>query len=149
MQDQPTSANDKASASGIEPTVKLYVRLKNIAALSKLKVHRINLMSQHTDTEHFSFRLLREHCQKDVRAIDAGLLELTKDEPLRGYVDVFNFQKIAGWVQCFIAKDGVRCFFYERLGCLLGRLLGCGQNRSQIALCFGRRCSIWDRSSAS
>jgi hypothetical protein len=36
---------------------------------------------------------------KDIRAIDAGLLELTKDEPLRGNVDVFSFQRIAGWAQ--------------------------------------------------
>jgi hypothetical protein len=99
MQDQLTFSSEKESESGIASTVKLCVRLKNIAALSKLKVHRLKLMSQHTDTEHFSFRPLHEHCQRDIRAIDAGLHELLKNEPLRGNVDVVSFQKIAGWAQ--------------------------------------------------
>jgi hypothetical protein len=92
-------ASEKESESGIASTVKLWVRLKNVSALSKLKVHRLKLMSQHADTEHFSFRPLHEHCQKDIRAIDAGLLELLKNEPLRGNVDVFSFKRIAGWAQ--------------------------------------------------
>jgi hypothetical protein len=99
MQDQPTLASEKESEGGIASTVKLYVRLKNISALSKLKVHRLELMSQHADTEHFSFRPFHEHCQKDISAIDAGLHELLKNEPLRGNVDVFSFKRIAGWAQ--------------------------------------------------
>ena len=99
MQNQPILATEKESESGIASAVQLYVRLKNIAALSKLKVHCLKLMSQHTDTEAFNFRLLRERCQQDIRAIDAGIRELAKDEPLRGNVDVFSFPKIAGWAQ--------------------------------------------------
>ena len=56
-------------------------------------------MSQHTDTEAFNFKLFRQHCQKDIKAIDAGIRTLTANEPLRGNVDVFSFLKIAGWAQ--------------------------------------------------
>jgi hypothetical protein len=102
MQRQAIGAADEESTSGIKSTVQLYVRLENTVALSELRelrVNRLKFLSQCADTEQFSFSLLREHCQKDIRAIDAGLLELAKDEPLRGHVDVFSFQKIAGWAQ--------------------------------------------------
>jgi hypothetical protein len=102
MQDQPATDKQSTIERSIESTVQLYVRLKNIAALSELRelrVNRLKFLLQCADTEQFSFSLLREHCQKDIRAIDAGLLELAKDEPLRGHVGVFSFQKIAGWAQ--------------------------------------------------
>jgi hypothetical protein len=99
MLDQPIFATKEELESGIASTVQIYVRLKDISALSKLKVQRLKLMTQHRDTEAFNFGLLRERCQKDIRAIDAGIRELAKDEPLRGNVDVFSFPKIAGWAQ--------------------------------------------------
>jgi hypothetical protein len=104
MQHQPILATDKQSTieRGIESTVQLYVRLENLAALSELRelrVNRLKFLSQSADTEQFSFSLLRDHCQKDITAIDAGTSELLKGESLRGHVDVFSFQKIAGWAQ--------------------------------------------------
>ena len=38
-QNQPILATEKDLKSGITSTVQLYVRLKNLSALSKLKVH--------------------------------------------------------------------------------------------------------------
>jgi hypothetical protein len=104
MQHQPILATDKQSTieRDIESTVQLYVRLENIAALSELRelrVDRLNFLSQCADTEQFSFSLLRDHCQKDITAIDAGIRELLKGEPSRGNVDVFSIKRIAGWAQ--------------------------------------------------
>ena len=62
-------------------------------------MNRLKFLSQYADTEQFSFSRLRDHCQTDIRAIDAELVELTKDEALRGNVDVFSFKRIAGWAQ--------------------------------------------------
>ena len=42
---------------------------------------------------------MRENCQKDIAAIDAGIRELLKREPTRGYVDVWSPEIISGWVQ--------------------------------------------------
>jgi hypothetical protein len=102
MQDQPIVAIEEESESGIASTVQLYVRLKNIAALSELRelrVNRLKFLSQCADTEQFSFSLLGEHCQKDITAIDAGIRELMKKEPLRAFVDAFSLERIAGWAQ--------------------------------------------------
>jgi hypothetical protein len=92
-------SSEKQPAGGIEATVKLYVQLGNLFALSEQKVHRLKLMSQHNDTADFSFRLLLDHCQKDIAAIDAGIRELLKRAPCRGYVEVCGPEKIAGWAQ--------------------------------------------------
>ena len=102
MQHRPTLAINEGSASGIEAAVQLYVRLENIAALSELRelrVNRLKFLSQYADTEQFSFSLLRDHCQKEITAIDAGISELLKGEPSRGNVDVYSFRMIAGWAQ--------------------------------------------------
>jgi hypothetical protein len=104
MQDQPILATDKQSTieRGIESLVQLYVRLENIAGLSELKelrVNRLKFLSQDADTEQFSFSLLRDQCEKEITAIDAGISELLKGEPSRGHVDVCSSDKIAGWVQ--------------------------------------------------
>jgi hypothetical protein len=102
MQDQPIVATEKESESGIASTVQLYVRLKNIAALSELRelrVDRLKFLSQYADTEEFSFSLLRDHCQNDITAIDAGISELLKGVPSRGHVDAFSIKRIAGWAQ--------------------------------------------------
>ena len=64
MQYQPILGTEKESESGIASTVRLYVRLKNISALSKMKVQRLEWISQHTDTEAFDSTLFREHCQR-------------------------------------------------------------------------------------
>jgi hypothetical protein len=101
MRDQPIWATDEQSTiqCGIDSTVQLYVRLENIAALSELRLHRLGLISQCTDTEQFRFNLLHDDCQKDIRAIDAGIRELLKREPSRGCVDCYSLDKIAGWAQ--------------------------------------------------
>ena len=76
MEERSISPINELPASGIEAIVKLYVQLGNIFALSELKVHRLRLMSQHTESSDFSFKLVRENCQKDIAAIDAGIREL-------------------------------------------------------------------------
>ena len=99
---QPILAADEQSKIAIESTVQLYVGLENIAALSELRelrVNRLKFLSQDADTEQFSFSLLRDHCRKDIRAIDAGIGELFKKEPSRGHVDVCSLDKIAGRAQ--------------------------------------------------
>jgi hypothetical protein len=99
MQERLSSSAEKQPTGGIEAIVKLYVQLGNIFALSEQKVHRLRMMSQHTDSGDFSFRYVRENCQKDIAAIDAGIRELLKREPTRGYVDVCSPEIITGWVQ--------------------------------------------------
>ena len=99
MQERSSSSAEKQPTSGIEAIVKLYVQLGNVFALSEQKVYRLRLMSQHTDSSDFSFRLLRQHCQKDIAAIDAGIRELLKREPTRGYVDICSPEIISGWAQ--------------------------------------------------
>jgi hypothetical protein len=99
MEEQPISPTEKQPPSAIEAIVKLYVRLGNILALSEQKLHRVRLMSLHNDSNDFSFRLLREDCQNDIATIDAGIRELLKREPTRGYVDVCSPERVAGWAQ--------------------------------------------------
>ena len=50
MQERLSSSAEKQPTSGIEAIVKLYVQLGNIVALSEQKVHRLRMMSQHTDS---------------------------------------------------------------------------------------------------
>lgn len=92
-------SSQRQSASGIEATVKLYVRLGNMSALTEQKLHRLKLLTEHKDITGFSFGLLREHCERDIVAIDAGIRELLKQEPTRGYVDVCTPERISGWAQ--------------------------------------------------
>ncbi len=99
MQESSTHPTQEQSGTGIEATVKLYVKLGNIVALSEQKIHRLKLLSQHKDTSDFSLRVLSEHFQKDIAAIDVGIRELLKREPPRGFVDICTAEKIAGWAQ--------------------------------------------------
>ena len=99
MEERSISRTDEQAASGIEAIVKLYVQLGNLLALSEQKLHRQRLMSQHTQSSDFSFKLMRENCQRDIAAIDAGIRELLKREPTRGHVDVCSPETIAGWAQ--------------------------------------------------
>jgi hypothetical protein len=87
------------SGSGIEAAVKLYVRLGNMSALTQQKLHRLKLIARYKDTDTWSFKLLREQCERDVLAIDAGIRELLAQEPARGYVDVCSPERISGWAQ--------------------------------------------------
>lgn len=99
METPTISSSDEQRASGIEAIVRLYVQLGNLLALSEQKVHRQTLMSRHTQSSDFSFKLMREDCQRDITVIDAGIRELLKREPTRGYVDLCSPEKIAGWAQ--------------------------------------------------
>ena len=99
MEESATSSTEEQHTSGIDATVKLYVRLGNLLALSDQKVHRLNLLSQHNGTTDFGLKLLRESCQKDIAAIDAGIRALLKQEPTRGYVDVCKPDMVSGWAQ--------------------------------------------------
>jgi hypothetical protein len=96
---EESSTSQRQSASGIEATVKLYVRLGNMSALTEQKLHRLKLLAEHKDITGFSFGLLREHCERDIVAIDAGIRELLKQEATRGYVDVCTPERISGWAQ--------------------------------------------------
>ncbi len=87
-------------ASGIEAIVKLYVKLGNLVALSKQKIHRLKLLAQHENRgSEFSIELLRKDCQNDIAAIDAGIRELLQREDSRGHVDMCSPERIAGWAQ--------------------------------------------------
>jgi hypothetical protein len=102
MQNQRILDTEKESESGIASAVQLYVRLKNIAALSELRelrVNRLKFLSHNVDAEQFRFSLLRDQCQKEITTIDAGIRELMKKEPSRGFVDIFSLERIAGWAQ--------------------------------------------------
>ena len=57
--------------------MKLYVRLGNMSALTEQKLHRLKLLTEHKDITGFSFGLLREHCERDIVAIDAGIREFS------------------------------------------------------------------------
>ena len=70
-----------------------------MSALTEQKLHRLKLLAQHKDSSEFSFVLLREHCERDILAIDAGIRELLQQEPTRGYVDVYTPDRISGWAQ--------------------------------------------------
>ena len=85
--------------SGIEAIVTLYVRLGNMSALTAQKLHRLKLLAQYKDAGEFNFGLLRQHCERDIAAIDAGLRELLKREASRGHVDVYSPERIVGWAQ--------------------------------------------------
>lgn len=98
MEESSNSIATEKSASGIQATVKLYVKLGNISALVEQKLHRLKLLGRHEDTSKFDFRL-REGCQKDIAAIDAGIRELLKREVCRGHIDVCTSKKITGWAQ--------------------------------------------------
>jgi hypothetical protein len=98
MQEGATSCSEEQPTSGIDATVKLYVRLGNIISLSELKVHRLKLLAQHKDTGDFGSRLVQD-CQKDIAAIDTGIRDILKREPCRGHVDACTPDKIAGWAQ--------------------------------------------------
>jgi hypothetical protein len=99
MEETSMSSSEQRPASGIEATVKLYVRLGNMSALTEQKLHRLKLLAQYKDAGEFSFGLLREHCERDIAAIDAGIRELLKREPSRGHVDVYTPERIVGWAQ--------------------------------------------------
>jgi hypothetical protein len=99
MEKSSISPGEQRPASGIEATVRLYVRLGNMSALTEQKLHRLKLLTQHKDSGDFSFLLLREHCERDISAIDAGIRELLQREPSRGYVDVYTPERISGWAQ--------------------------------------------------
>jgi hypothetical protein len=99
MAESSTSPAKQQSGGGIEPTVKLYVRLGNMSALTEQKLHRLKLLAEYKDTSEFSFRLLREQCERDIGAIDAGIRELLEREPTRGHVDVRTPERISGWAQ--------------------------------------------------
>lgn len=93
------SSDEQRPTGGIEAAVRLYVRLGNMSALTEQKLHRLKLLTQHKDSSEFSFMLLREHCERDILAIDAGIRELLQREPTRGYVDVYTPERISGWAQ--------------------------------------------------
>jgi hypothetical protein len=97
MEKGSSSPGEQLPASGIEASVRLYVRLGNMSALTAQKLHRLNLLTQHKDRSEFV--LLREHCERDILAIDAGIRELLQREPTRGYVDVYTPDRISGWAQ--------------------------------------------------
>ena len=99
MEKTSPSPGEQRPASGIEASVRLYVRLGNMSALTEQKLHRLKLLAQHKDSSEFSFVLLREHCERDILAIDAGIRELLQQEPTRGYVDVYTPDRISGWAQ--------------------------------------------------
>jgi hypothetical protein len=101
MEQSPVSLAEQRSGSGIEATIKLYVRLGNMPALTEQKLHRLKLLSQYKDkdTDTFNFRLLRERCEQDLSAINAGIRELLKHESTRGYLDVCTPERISGWTQ--------------------------------------------------
>jgi hypothetical protein len=83
--------------TGIQHIVELYVRLEDLVALSKLKAHRETLLARCADTEHFA--LWREHCRRDIVTIDAGISELIGKAQVRGHVDTFRPNMVAGWAQ--------------------------------------------------
>jgi hypothetical protein len=93
------STSQRQSTSGIEATVKLYVRLGNLSALTNQKLHRLKLLAERNDIAGFSFNLLREDCERDIAAIDAGIREVLRQETTRGYVDVCTPERISGWAQ--------------------------------------------------
>jgi hypothetical protein len=99
MEKTSSSPGEQHPASGIEASVRLYVRLGDISALTEQKLHRLKLLAQHKDSSEFNFELLREHCERDILAIDAGIRELLQREPTRGYVDVYTPERISGWAQ--------------------------------------------------
>jgi hypothetical protein len=96
-----TSLDEQLSGNGIEAAIKLYVRLGNISALTDQKLHRSKLLAQYKDkdSDAFNFRLLRERCEQDLSAINAGIRELLKHETTRGYLDVCTPERISGWTQ--------------------------------------------------
>jgi hypothetical protein len=96
MEESPTSY---PARSGIEATVKLFVRLGNLSAITEQKLHRLKLLAGYKDTSNWSFKLQREHCERDIEAIDAGIRELLAREPVRGYLDVCTAERISGWAQ--------------------------------------------------
>jgi hypothetical protein len=87
--------------SGIQSIVDTYVRLRRIDALTSLRAHRQKLLAGASDTSDFNFAVAREHFQRDIAAIDAGLNRAMtqSDWSIRGAMDPLNEKEITGWVQ--------------------------------------------------
>ncbi|MBK5652395.1 MAG: hypothetical protein I4N50_12180, partial [Rhizobium sp.] len=60
-----------------------------------MKAHRLSLLDQCVDTEHFSFDVTRSTYQSDLEVIEAGMESLYGE--ISGHVDAFNENRIAGW----------------------------------------------------
>ncbi|AUC97973.1 MULTISPECIES: hypothetical protein [Bradyrhizobium] len=80
---------------GIEAIVGVYVRLGELDTLERMKAHRLSLLDQCVDTEHFSFDVTRSTYQSDLEVIEAGMESLYGE--ISGHVDAFNENRIAGW----------------------------------------------------
>jgi hypothetical protein len=88
-------------AGGIQSIVDTYVRLLRVDALTSLRVHRQNLLAGASDRSHFNFAVIREHYERDIAIIDAGLNRVMtrEDWSIRGAMDPLSETEIAGWVQ--------------------------------------------------
>jgi hypothetical protein len=87
--------------SGIQSIVDTYVKLGRIDALTSLRAHRRKLLAAASDRSHFNFAVVREHYQRDIAVIDAGLNRVMPqtDWAIRGAMDPLGETEIAGWVQ--------------------------------------------------
>jgi hypothetical protein len=82
--------------SGIQSIVDTYVRLRRIDALASLRAHRRKLLAAAIDRSHFNFAVAREHYQRDIAVIDAGLNRVMtqKDWSIRGAMDPLSDKEI-------------------------------------------------------
>jgi hypothetical protein len=87
--------------SGIQSIVDTYVKLRRIDALTSLRAHRRKLLAAASDRSHFNFAVTREHYQRDIAAIEAGLNRVMPqtDWAIRGAMDPLGETEITGWVQ--------------------------------------------------
>jgi len=87
--------------SGIQSIVDTYVKLRRIDALTSLRAHRRKLLAEASDRSHFNFAVAREHYQRDIAVIDAGLNRVLpqNDWTIRGAMDPLSEKEIMGWVQ--------------------------------------------------
>jgi hypothetical protein len=87
--------------SGIQSIVDTYVKLRRIDALTSLRAHRQKLLAAASDRSHFNFAVAREHYQRDIAVIDAGLNRVMPqtDWTIRGAMDPLGEKEITGWVQ--------------------------------------------------
>jgi len=87
--------------SGIQSIVDAYVKLGRIDALTSLRVHRQKLLAGACDRSHFDFSVPREHYERDIAVIDAGLNRVMPQHnwTIRGSVDPLKEKEITGWVQ--------------------------------------------------
>jgi hypothetical protein len=87
--------------SGIQSIVDTYVRLRRIDALTSLRAHRQKLLAAASDRSHFNFAVAREHYQRDIAVIDAGLNRVMPqtDWTIRGAMDPLSDKEITGRVQ--------------------------------------------------